>query len=221
MCFTLKDNQKESVAIQGGQLKSTAPLILQVRSLPAIRGVGTGLNGAAIMPVLNRPSLTRMMPIVALAAWRLCSSGEVQTDASSGIVLGAGNSQFAEGALALEEGRVPDGIRLTLAGLKDATDPFETAAAHSNLCGGYALLHELAEALEHCNTAIGLDPSNWHSFNNRAAVYAARGQYALALADLRTGLQLAPQSSTLLKSLSAVEHNQKVLNKHDATTLRS
>jgi hypothetical protein len=41
------------------------------------------------------------------------------------------------------------------------------------------------------------------------------------LTDLRTGLQLAPQSSTLLKSLSVVEHNQKVLNNHDAATLRS
>jgi tetratricopeptide (TPR) repeat protein len=173
------------------------------------------------MHVLNRSCLTRITPIVALAAWRLCSSGEVQTDATSGIVLAAGNSQLAEGALALEQGRVPDGIRLTLAGLKEATDPFETAAAHSNLCGGFVLLQELAQALEHCNTAIALDPTNWHSFNNRAAVYAARGQYALALADLRSGLQLAPQSSTLLKSLSVVEHNQKVLNKHDAATLRS
>jgi tetratricopeptide (TPR) repeat protein len=173
------------------------------------------------MPVLNRSYCARMMPIVALAAWRLCSSGELQADATSGIVLSAGNSQFAEGALALEQGRVPEGIRLTLAGLKEATDPFETAAAHSNLCGGYALLHELSEALEHCNTAIALDPTNWHSFNNRAAVYTARGQYALALADLRTGLQLAPQSITLLKSLSVVEHNQKVLNKHNAATLRS
>ena len=173
------------------------------------------------MPVLFKSCLGWVVPIVTLAAWQLCSSGEVQTDATSGIVLGAGNSRLAEGSLALEQGRVPDGIRLTLAGLKDATDPFETAAAHSNLCGGYALLHEWTEALEHCNTAIALDPSNWHSFNNRAAVYAARGQYALALADLRSGLELAPQSSTLLKSLSVVEHNQKVLNKHDAATLRS
>jgi len=173
------------------------------------------------MPVLYRSCLAWMMPIVARAACQLCIGGESQNDPGSGTVLGAGNSSLAEGALALQEGRVPDGIRLTLAGLKDATDPFETAAAHSNLCGGYAMLHQLTEALEHCNTAIALDSSNWHSFNNRAAIYAARGQYALALADLRTGLELAPQSSTLLKSLSVVEHNQKVLNKRDSATLRS
>jgi tetratricopeptide (TPR) repeat protein len=173
------------------------------------------------MAICTRSYVGWALPLVALAACQLCRSGELQPNASSGTVLSAGNTWFAEGALALEEGRAADGIQLTLTGLKDAADPLETAAAHSNLCGGYALLHQWAEALEHCNTAISLDPTNWHSYNNRAAVFAARGQYALALADLRFGLELAPQSSTLLKSLSVVEHNQKVINKHDSTTLRS
>jgi tetratricopeptide (TPR) repeat protein len=173
------------------------------------------------MPVLFKSCLGWVVPIVTLAAWQLGSGGELQADARSGTVLGAGNQSLAEGSLALEQGRVADGIRLTLAGLKDATDPFETAAAHSNLCGGYALLHEWTEALAHCNAAIALDPTNWHSFNNRAAVFAGRGQYALALADLRSGLELAPQSRTLLKSLSVVEHNQKVLTKHQGAPLRS
>jgi len=173
------------------------------------------------MPVLYRSCLGWVGPIVALVAWQLGSGGELQASANNGIVLGAGNQSFAEGSLALEQGRVADGIRLTLAGLKDAADPFETAAAHSNLCGGYALLHEWTEALSHCNAAIALDPTNWHSFNNRAAVFAGRGQYALALADLRSGLELAPQSSTLLKSLSVVEHNQRVLTKHYGAPLRS
>jgi len=173
------------------------------------------------MPVLYRSRLGWVKPIVALAAWQLCGGAEVQADAHSGIVLGAANPLFAEGALALEEGRAADGIRLTLAGMHDSTDPLETAAAHSNLCGGYALLRDWAQALEHCNTAIALDPANWHSFNNRAAVFAGRGQYALAMADLRSGLELAPKSRTLLKSLAAVEHNQKVLNNRDAATLRT
>ena len=165
-----------------------------------------------------RPSVTA---IAALAWWQLCSGGEAQSQATSGIVLGAGNPMLAEGSRALEEGRVAEGIRLTLAGLKDSSDPVETAAAHSNLCGGYALLREWADALMHCNLAIALDRSNWHSFNNRAAVFAGRGEYSLALEDLRSGLELAPQSSTLLRSLSAVEHNQKVMMKHDRSLLRS
>jgi tetratricopeptide (TPR) repeat protein len=173
------------------------------------------------MPVLYRSPRGWLLSVLALAAWQAGSGGDLRSDPSSGITFGSGNSMFAEGALALEQGRVSDGVRLTLAGMKDAGDPFETAAAHSNLCGGYVLLHELAEALEHCNAAIALDRSNWHAFNNRAAVYAARGEYALALADLRSGLELAPQSMTLMQSLSAVEHNQRVLKKHDAATLRS
>jgi tetratricopeptide (TPR) repeat protein len=173
------------------------------------------------MPVLYRSPRGWLVCVFALAAWRAASGGELQTDPTSGITFGSGNSMFTQGAQALEQGRVSDGIRLTLAGMQEASDPFETAAAHSNLCGGYVLLHELAEALEHCNAAIALDRTNWHAFNNRAAVYAARGEYALALADLRSGLELAPQSMTLMKSLSAVEHNQRVLKKHDAATLRS
>jgi tetratricopeptide (TPR) repeat protein len=173
------------------------------------------------MAYRNRSYVGCVVPLLALAAWQICRGAEAQPNGSVGTVLSAGNAWFAEGALALEEGRAAEGISLTLAGLKSATDPLETAAAHSNLCGGYALLHQWAEALEHCNTAISLDPNNWHSYNNRAAVFAARGQYALALADLRLGLELAPQSSTLLKSLSVVEHNQRVLNRHDAATMRS
>jgi tetratricopeptide (TPR) repeat protein len=171
------------------------------------------------MPDLYRSRFGWVVPIVALAAWRLCSGGDLHPEAS-GIVLG-GSTRFAEGSLALEQGRVADGIRLTLEGLKDASDAFETAAAHSNICGGYALLQQWAEALEHCNTAIALDRTNWHAFNNRAAVYAGRGQYALALADVLSGLELAPQSSTLLKSLSVVEHNQKLLNKRTSAPMRS
>jgi tetratricopeptide (TPR) repeat protein len=173
------------------------------------------------MPVLYRSRLGWVLPIVALAAWQIGSGGEPLGGASSGTVLGSGNQSLAEGSLALEQGRVADGIRLTLAGMKDASDALETAAAHSNLCGGYALLHEWAEALEHCNAAIALDPTNWRPYNNRAAVFAGRGQYPLALADLRSGLELAPQSSTLLRSLSVVEHNQKVLTKHDGAPLRT
>jgi tetratricopeptide (TPR) repeat protein len=162
-----------------------------------------------------------VVSLVALAAAPLSQSQELARGAGSEIVLGAGNTWFADGSRALEEGRVADGIRLTLEGFKSPADPFEAAAAHSNLCGGYALLRQWAEALEHCDTAITLDPANWHSYNNRAAVYVARGEYGLALADLRHGLELAPQSSTLLKSLSVVEHNQRVLNKRDSATLRS
>jgi hypothetical protein len=41
------------------------------------------------------------------------------------------------------------------------------------------------------------------------------------LADLRTGLELVPQSTALHKSLAVVEHNQRVLNKRERALMHS
>jgi hypothetical protein len=151
---------------------------------------------------------------LALAVLLPCGTVAAEPQAASGMVLGGGNSLLAEGSIALEAGRISDGIRLTQEGLKYAADSREAASGHSNLCAGYALLHE-------CNTAIELDGTNWQSFNNRAAAHAGLGQYDLALADVHSGLQLEPQSSTLRKSLAVVEHNQKVINKRSSSVLHS
>jgi tetratricopeptide (TPR) repeat protein len=156
-----------------------------------------------------------------LVALRPCAAVAAEPQAASGMVLGGGNSLLAEGSIALEAGRITEGIRLTQEGLKDVTDSREAASGHSNLCAGYALLHEWTLALQECNTAIELDRTNWQSFNNRAAAHAGLGQYDLALADVHAGLQLDPQSSILHKSLAVVEHNQKVINKRSSSVLHS
>jgi tetratricopeptide (TPR) repeat protein len=158
---------------------------------------------------------------VELALWQACSAGAAQAQAASGTVLSGGNSLLAEGSIALQAGRIAEGIRLTQAGLKDETDPLEAAIGHSNLCAGYVLLREWTQALEHCNMAIELDRRNWQSFNNRAAVHAGLGEYDLALADVHAGLELEPQSSILQKSLAVVEHNQRVITKRTRAVLHS
>lgn len=170
------------------------------------------------MALLYRSPLGWLVPVMALATLP-CRASEPQ--AVSGTVLVGENSVLAEGAIALEQGRIEEGIRLTEEGLKDNDDPRRAAVGQSNLCGGYALLRRWAQALEHCDAAIELDPHNWQSFNNRAAVHSGLGQYDLALADLRTGLELAPGASLLHQSLAVVEHNQRVLNKRDRAFLRS
>jgi hypothetical protein len=78
----------------------------------------------------------------------------VEPETTSGTVLSGGNSSSPKGSVALQDGRIAAGIRLTQEGLKDATDPREAASGHSNLCAGYALLRDWAHALEQCNTAI-------------------------------------------------------------------
>ena len=134
--------------------------------------------------------------------------------ANSSTIIGVENPLLADGAAALEAGRADEGIRLTLEGLKSPAPPHDTAAAHANLCAGYALLHRWDEALAHCNTSIALDQGNWRAYNNRAAVFTARGLYDDAIADVQSGLKLAPDSATLQKSLKIIRENQRTMRRH-------
>jgi tetratricopeptide (TPR) repeat protein len=147
----------------------------------------------------------------ALAAGAAESAGSPERDqAMSSTVLGPTNPLLTRGAEALQAGRADEGVRLTLEGLKLPTPAHDLAAAHSNLCAGYVLLHRYDEALAHCNTSISLDPSNWRAFNNRAAAFAAQGLYDKAIEDVLAGLKLAPGASLLHLSLSIIYKDQKL-----------
>jgi tetratricopeptide (TPR) repeat protein len=125
-------------------------------------------------------------------------------------VIGPDNPLLADGAELLEAGHYALGVRVTLQGLDLPSSPRDQAAGHSNVCAGLAALERWAEALEHCNEALALDRGNWRTFNNRAAVFVGLGQYELAMADVNAGLELAPDSATLLKS------REVVIQHHDA-----
>lgn len=125
----------------------------------------------------------------------------------STTVIGTMNPLLAEGSEALERGRFEDGIRLTLAGLEEPANARDQAAGHSNICAGYAALKRWAEALEHCNRALELDPGNWRTYNNRAAVFVGLKQFDLAMTDVNTGLEIAPDSATLRKSRDVVRQH--------------
>jgi tetratricopeptide (TPR) repeat protein len=141
-------------------------------------------------------------------------------EAQSVTVLGPGNPQLASGATALEKGNVDEGIRLTLEGLRSPTDNREKAAGHSNLCAGYALKKRWDEALKHCNAALAIDNANWRTFNNRAAVMVGKGDYDLAIADIRTGLEIAPNSHTLLTSLRIIQQNKRLAGTRSKSSVR-
>lgn len=138
----------------------------------------------------------------------------------SSTVLGLSNPQLAEGAAALEAGRVEEGVRLTLEGLKAPSSLQDEAAGYSNLCAGYALLKQWEEALKHCNTALSLDDKNWRTFNNRAAIYSARGQFDLAMKDIRAGMEISPDSRTLHESLRIVQENRRLVSTRSRSPLR-
>lgn len=163
------------------------------------------------------------MHLVALASILLIPALALAVEPPTGqsmTVLGPGNAQLAGGAAALEQGNVDEGIRLTLEGLRAPTDSREKAAGHSNLCAGYALKKRWDEALKHCNAALAIDNANWRTFNNRAAVMVGKGDYDLAIADIRTGLEIAPNSSTLLSSLRIIQQNKRLAGARSRSSVR-
>jgi tetratricopeptide (TPR) repeat protein len=154
-------------------------------------------------------SAGRVAAICLFLALSGCVAAALAPAGASRTVVGPRADPLVLGAQALEAGRAREGISLTLAGLARVSESREAAAAHSNLCAGYAMLQQWDEALGHCNRALELDPANWRSWNNRAAVFVARGEYERAISDVNSGLRIAPDSAVLLRSLEVVREHQR------------
>ncbi len=155
-----------------------------------------------------------LFALAVTAAQSLAASWVLASDAAgSRTVIGPPSSLLSDGAVALEAGRIEEGLRLTLEGLKDATSPEEYAAGHSNACAGYVLLKQWSEALAQCNAALALDASNWRIYNNRAAIYVEQGLLDLAQRDIEAGLAIAPGAPTLRESLRILQRNRKILGR--------
>jgi tetratricopeptide (TPR) repeat protein len=137
-----------------------------------------------------------------------CAASAVDDSPQSITVLGAPNQNLASGSVALAAGRYQDGIRMSLAGLEEVASFKDQAAGHANVCAGYAALKRWHEALPHCNRSLELDRTNWRAFNNRAAVYVGLGMLELAMTDVNAGLELAPDSRVLHKSLEVVKEHR-------------
>jgi tetratricopeptide (TPR) repeat protein len=163
---------------------------------------------------MSSPFRTRLfaLGLVVTAAWT-CPPARSTDQTGSKTVIGPSNSLLADGAAALEAGRIEEGVRLTLEGLKVAVTARENAAGHSNACAGYVLLKQWAEALAQCNAALELDTSNWRTYNNRAAIYVEQGLYDLAMRDLEAGLALAPGAPTLHESVRILQRNKHLLGR--------
>jgi len=142
----------------------------------------------------------------------LLAADNISRDAPvSAMIFGPANPLLADGAAALEAGRVEDGLKLTLAGLQLPNAAHDAAAGHANACAGYVMQKRFDDALPHCNKAIELDAQNWRALNNRAAVHVGKGSLELALLDVLSGLAIAPESSTLKLSLRIVQDHQRVM----------
>ena len=115
----------------------------------------------------------------------------------SQTVIGPRNPDLYNGGQELQAGNAEDGIRLTKRGLAAAVGRREQQAAYNNLCAGYLMLRNWNMALDYCNQALELSPSNWRSLSNRAYAYVQLERYNDAEADLDRGQQIAPQSEKL------------------------
>ncbi len=143
----------------------------------------------------------------------LGSLARAEDDSGSKTVIGPTSSLLSDGASLLQAGRVQEGLRLTLEGLKVASTAEENAAGHSNACAGFVLLKRWSEALVQCNAALELDTSNWRIYNNRAAIFVEQGLFDLAQRDLEAGLAIAPGAPTLRESMRILQRNKKVLGR--------
>jgi tetratricopeptide (TPR) repeat protein len=161
-----------------------------------------------------------LLPLLMVMAAYTTTAGAEEFTGSKTIV-GQANSLLVEGAAALKAGRVEEGIRLTLEGLKEAATAQDTAAGHSNACAGYVILKQWAEALAECNAALALDTSNWRTYNNRAAIYIEQGLYELGLQDLQAGLALAPEAPLLHESMRILERNRRLTGRQVRKALAS
>lgn len=154
----------------------------------------------------------------------LACTGTVWADAPAGTsttVFGTANEQLVAGAAALRNRQYREGVELTLAGLKLANSPRDAGAALSNLCAGYGGLKEFALALRACDESLELDRGNWRTWNNRAAAHLGLGRHEAALSDVQQGLQLAPQSATLRRTLSIVEARMRAREQPDSKAIKA
>jgi tetratricopeptide (TPR) repeat protein len=162
-----------------------------------------------------KPAVLNALSAVPLAVLALLATppAKAKESANSATIIGTTNVLLSQGAEQLQNGHAEEGLRLTLEGLKEGGDVRDLAAGHANACAAYALLMKWDDALGECNQALALDNSNWRAFNNRAAIYVAKGLFDLAFHDINSGLEIAPNSRTLHESLRVAERNKRIMER--------
>jgi tetratricopeptide (TPR) repeat protein len=115
----------------------------------------------------------------------------------SKTVIGPSNPALHDGAQALLAGDATEGVRLTLLGLRQATDASQRETARSNLCAGYSMLEQYLVALDYCNEVLQTNARNWRALSNRALIYVKLERFAEADSDLLRGEAISPEARTL------------------------
>ncbi|MDX1406338.1 MAG: hypothetical protein R3192_17515 [Woeseiaceae bacterium] len=111
--------------------------------------------------------------------------------------IGSANQPLADGARALLGDRYEEGIRLTLIGLKIASNKKEEEIALSNLCAGYTNMGDYSTALKYCDMLQKRNDGLWRVHASKALIYVYTKQYGLAEESLIKGESLNPGAHSL------------------------
>lgn len=134
---------------------------------------------------------------VAILLFAAAGAMAQQVDSEMKTVIGPSNPDLHDGAQALLQGRVTDGIELTKRGLAKARGSRELQAAYSNLCAGYVMLGNYETALDYCDLAVEENEDNWRALGNRALAHTELGEYEDARADIDKAQSIAPKAKKL------------------------
>ncbi len=138
-----------------------------------------------------------LLIVLAFAVAGAAIGDQASSDTDIRTVLGPRNPPLHDGAQALLDGDVEQGIRLTEIGLEAALGRRERQAGLSNLCAGYLMLEQYDTAIEYCDTAIEENENNWRALCNRALIYIYTGRFDEARADLERGEAIAPYANSV------------------------
>ncbi|MDG1438903.1 MAG: tetratricopeptide repeat protein [Emcibacteraceae bacterium] len=69
--------------------------------------------------------------------------------------------------------------------------------AYNSACISLTGLGKVEEALEACNTSIGLTPTHWESLKTRATLYYMVQEFPKSLEDFTTALENAPDDAAI------------------------
>lgn len=81
----------------------------------------------------------------------------------------------------------------------------QLANVHNSMCVAHIKEENWNIAIEHCDTAIRILPTNWRFHNNRGNIYFGLGDYDLAMKNYRKGLSIAPKSITIATNIEMLE----------------
>lgn len=87
-------------------------------------------------------------------------------------------------ASAFNKGNFSKSVSFSRHALKQGLKKSRKTVAYSNLCAALGAQGEFGAALEACDSAIKIAPTNWEAYSNRAAVNWLSGNKEAAMADM-------------------------------------